>query len=63
MNHNKIEIGHFKLQMAMLTKNEPLMVINGTEITKPMPPGHFNASFCKRLPITLDIIQDWRTSD
>jgi hypothetical protein len=37
----------FQISNAMLTKNEPLMVINGTEITKPMPPGHFNAVFVK----------------
>ncbi|MEC8176036.1 MAG: Sb-PDE family phosphodiesterase [Bacteroidota bacterium] len=26
-------------------KNQPLAVVHGTEITKPMPPGHFNAIF------------------
>ena len=25
--------------------NKPLAVVHGTEITKPMPPGHFNAIF------------------
>ena len=37
----------FQISNAMLTKNEPLMIINGSEITKPMPPGHFNAVFVK----------------
>ena len=26
-------------------QNRPLIVVHGTEITKPMPPGHFNAIF------------------
>ena len=26
-------------------QNRPLAVVHGTEITKPMPPGHFNAIF------------------
>ena len=37
----------FQISNAMLSENEPLMIINGTEITKPMPPGHFNAVFVK----------------
>ena len=28
-------------------QNRPLAVVHGTEITKPMPPGHFNAIFIK----------------
>ena len=32
---------------GLLEKEEALTVINGTEITKPMPPGHFNAIFIK----------------
>ena len=33
----------------MLLKRKPLavMVLHGTEITKPMPPGHFNAVFIR----------------
>ena len=32
---------------GLLQKEEALTVVNGTEITKPMPPGHFNAIFIK----------------
>ena len=32
---------------GLLQKEEVLTVVNGTEITKPMPPGHFNAIFIK----------------
>jgi len=28
-------------------QKKPLAVVHGTEITKPMPPGHFNAIFIK----------------
>ena len=37
----------FEISSSMLKQEEALMVINGTEITKPMPPGHFNAVFIK----------------
>ena len=37
----------FEISNSMLKEEEALMVINGTEITKPMPPGHFNAVFIK----------------
>ena len=37
----------FEISNSMLKQEEALMVINGTEITKPMPPGHFNAVFIK----------------
>ena len=37
----------YNISKALLKKDEPLMIINGSEITKPMPPGHFNAIFVK----------------
>ena len=37
----------FEISNSMLKEEEALMVINGSEITKPMPPGHFNAVFIK----------------
>jgi hypothetical protein len=37
----------YNVSKNLLKKEETLMVINGTEITKPMPPGHFNAIFIK----------------
>ena len=37
----------FQIVSNMIRDNETLMVINGSEITKPMPPGHFNAVFIK----------------
>ena len=35
----------FNISKALLRRNENLMIVNGSEITKPMPPGHFNAIF------------------
>ena len=37
----------FNISKALLIKDELLMIVNGSEITKPMPPGHFNAIFVK----------------
>ena len=37
----------YNISKALLKKDEPLMIVNGSEITKPMPPGHFNAIFVK----------------
>ena len=37
----------FQIASEMIQDNETLMVINGSEITKPMPPGHINAVFIK----------------
>ena len=37
----------FQIASRMIQDNETLMVINGSEITKPMPPGHINAVFIK----------------
>ena len=36
-------------------KNKPLAVVHGTEITKPMPPGHFNAIFIENANKFFDI--------
>jgi len=37
----------YNISKALLKKDEPLIIVNGSEITKPMPPGHFNAIFVK----------------
>ena len=37
----------YNISKSLLTIDEPLMIVNGSEITKPMPPGHFNAIFVK----------------
>ena len=37
----------YNISKALLKKDETLMIVNGSEITKPMPPGHFNAIFIK----------------
>ena len=37
----------FQISKALLRRDENLMIVNGSEITKPMPPGHMNAIFLK----------------
>src|SRR6056300_1333053 len=37
----------FKIANGMIQKGEQLQVINGSEITREMPPGHINAVFVK----------------
>ena len=37
----------FSIASQMLGENDPLQVINGSEITREMPPGHINAVFIK----------------
>ena len=37
----------FKIANGMIQKGEKLQVINGSEITREMPPGHINAVFVK----------------
>jgi len=44
----------YNISKALLKKDEPLMIVNGSEITKPMPPGHFNAIFVKDVNPLLD---------
>jgi hypothetical protein len=38
-----------------------LLLVHGTEITKgQIPPGHFNALFCKDVSPIADVVDDWR---
>jgi len=44
----------YNISKALLKKDEPLIIVNGSEITKPMPPGHFNAIFVKNVNLLLN---------